>query len=443
MPRLLTDALIGSLRKREGRLEVADSVAPGLRLRRTREGELIFSLWYRRRNSPGSATRYRLGAYSTDPEKGLTLASARSEARAWASKIEKHGADPQGDLQAKREDERERRRAPKPQTVAGLVAKALPKLNLRPATLKEWTRRLKADILPAPFSGKAAAALKPSEVEEWLAGIAERSGHSANSARTVLLRCFSWAVERKILAASPIAGVPKPDAEAEKKQSERVLAADELRAVLLALDEIEAEGFVSRIAYSDAARLLLLTGVRRSAVLGMKRGEVEGLGTPGARWVVPGDRSKNGKPHLVPLSAQAERLIERRLAAVKTAHLFPQYEDAEAIEKAMTWSSHFVEDLKARAARVLGRKMETWKVHGFRASLATHSREVLKVGGDVVSLLLSHTPPGARITRVYDRSDLLDERRAALIAWARWLNQLKAAEPGKVLAFGRSASGAR
>lgn len=90
-----------------------------------------------------------------------------------------------------------------------------------------------------------AAMLKPSEVEEWLAGIAERSGHSANSARTVLLRCFSWAVERKILAASPIAGGPKPDAVAEKKQSERILAADELRAVLLALDEIEAEALGS------------------------------------------------------------------------------------------------------------------------------------------------------------------------------------------------------
>ncbi len=175
----------------------------------------------------------------------------------------------------------------------------------------------------------------------------------------------------------------------------------------------------------------------------MKRDEVEGLGTPGARWVVPGDRSKNGKPHLVPLSTQAARIVERRLDAVGTAHLFPQYRsDGDAIEKPMTWSSAFVEDMKARASRILGRKMEAWKVHGFRSSLATHSREVLKVGGDVVSLLLSHTPPGARITRVYDRSDLLDERRAALIVWARWLDQLKAAEPGKVLAFGRSASGA-
>ena len=55
--------------------------------------------------------------------------------------------------------------------------------------------------------------------------------------------------------------------------------------------------------------------------------------------------------------------------------------------------------------------------------------------------MLSHTPPGARIMRNYDRSTLCDERRAALIAGARWLSQLKAAEPGKVIAFGRSVSG--
>lgn len=431
MPTFLTDSLISSLRKRAGRFEVADSGATGLRLRRTHSGDLVWSLWYRRRNLPGSATRYRLGKYAPPGGKGLTLAAARKDAKEWSAKIEK-GGDPQGDLQTVRERERERRRAPKPHSVADLVAKALPKLKLRPATLREWTRRLKTDIVPAPFANKAAASLTPSDVESWLARIAERSGHSANSARTVLLRCYSWAVERKLLAFSPIAGVPKPDQEADEKQSERVLAADELQAVLLALDEIDAGGIVTRLAYVDATRLLLLSGVRRSAVLGMRRSEVEGLGTPEARWVVPGDRSKNGKPHVVPLSVQASRVIERRLASVATEHLFPQYEiegvtieKRKPIEKPMTWSSRFVEDLKARANRILGRKMDRWKVHGFRSSLATHSRESLKVSGDVVSMLLSHTPPGARITRVYDRSELLDERRSALFAWARWLDRVK------------------
>jgi len=377
---------------------------------------------------PGSATRYRLGKYAPLGGKGLTLAAARKDAKEWSAKIEK-GGDPQGDLQTVRERERERRRAPKPHTVAEIVARALPKLKLRPATLREWTRRMNTDILPASFAKRPAESLGPHEVESWLARIAERSGHSANSARTVLLRCYSWAVERKLLAVSPIAGVPKPDQEADEKQSERVLSAEELRAVLLALDEIEAEGTASRIAYANAARLLLLTGVRRSAVLGMKRSEVEGLGSPVARWIVPGDRSKNARPHVVPLSAQAARIIEHRLAAVETAHLFPQYQTgSDPLDMPMTWSSRFVEDLKNRSARLLGRNMEQWKVHGFRSSLATHCRESLKVSGDVVSMLLSHTPPGARITRVYDRSELLDERRAALTAWARWLDRVKSNE---------------
>ena len=79
--------------------------------------------------------------------------------------------------------------------------------------------------------------------------------------------------------------------------------------------------------------------------------------------------------------------------------------------------------------------MERWKVHGFRTALATHGRGQLKISGDIVSMLLSHTPPGPKVTRVYMRPDLLDERREALVAWAHWLDSLKSneAEGAKVL----------
>jgi hypothetical protein len=44
----------------------------------------------------------------------------------------------------------------------------------------------------------------------------------------------------------------------------------------------------------------------------------------------------------------------------------------------------------------------------------------------VVSLLLGHTMPGPQATKIYDRSELLDQRRAALVAWADWLDGLAA-----------------
>jgi len=68
--------------------------------------------------------------------------------------------------------------------------------------------------------------------------------------------------------------------------------------------------------YTDAVRLLLLTGVRRDMVLGMRRSELEDIGGREPRWAIPGGfagRSKSGRPHVVPLSPQALAVIEPRL----------------------------------------------------------------------------------------------------------------------------------
>ena len=68
--------------------------------------------------------------------------------------------------------------------------------------------------------------------------------------------------------------------------------------------------------------------------------------------------------------------------------------------------------------------MARWRIHDLRHAVATHLREDLKVSSDVVSLILGHTPPGPRVTRIYDRSELLSERRAALVGWASWVTRL-------------------
>ena len=86
-----------------------------------------------------------------------------------------------------------------------------------------------------------------------------------------------------------------------------------------------------------------------------------------------------------------------------------------------------------------------WKVHDLRTTAATQLREYHDVTAEVASLLLAHTRPvregAAEISRVYDRSRLLAPRRAALIAWAAWLEALAAGAavaglPAKVLPMG-------
>jgi integrase len=87
----------------------------------------------------------------------------------------------------------------------------------------------------------------------------------------------------------------------------------------------------------------------------------------------------------------------------------------------LTWSSRAVQAIRKATEEKLGGRMPEWRIHDLRHTVATHLREDLKVSSDIVSLILGHTPPGPRVTRIYDRSELLPERRAALVAWASWV----------------------
>jgi integrase len=74
--------------------------------------------------------------------------------------------------------------------------------------------------------------------------------------------------------------------------------------------------------------------------------------------------------------------------------------------------------------------MAPWTIHGLRHAVGTHLREDLGVRADVVSMILGHRLGGPAATRLYDRAQLLPERRAALVAWAAWLERVVRSEGG-------------
>jgi integrase len=277
----------------------------------------------------------------------------------------------------------------------------------------------------------------------------------------VLRRVYTWAVAEDLLPGTPFAGLQRP---ALERRSDRVLSVQELRALLVGLDLVQSS-------YSDAVRLLLLTAARREMVLGARRDELQLEGNE-PTWVVPGGpagRSKSGEPHVIPLPPAAVTVLRRRLEAVEGDLLFPRARPrrvgqpskrAEAV-----WSSRFTSELQAEVgiawATATGKPVPTkkvkrdgkfveevdrekarrliprWTLHNIRHTVATHMRERLRVSADVVSLLLSHTPEGPRVTRTYLRAPLLPERRAALKDWQAYLESLRE-DVGRVLsgAFG-------
>ncbi len=421
----LTEKAILALKPAQTRYVVPDGLVPGLLLRVSPSSVKTWALFYR---TGGRQRFFTLGRY---PD--LTLGKAREAARRGLAKA-RLGDDPHGEkLQARREARKDAE-----STVEALTLRCLDALPLRPTTLKEWGRLARAEILPA-FSKRQARDLTRADVRAWTEKIAKRSPYTANRAFEVLRRVFSWSVEQDVIGASPFVGLRLP---AKEHRSERVLSVDEVRALWIALDEVEEH----HPDYADAARLLLLTGVRRDMVLGMKRTELEDLDGREPRWVIPGGfegRSKSGRAHVVPLSPETLAVVRRRLEETNGDLLFAVTRAARTGEapkhQNLTWSSRAVQAIREVTEEKLGGRMAKWRIHDIRHTVATHLREDLKVSSDVVSLILGHTPPGPRVTRIYDRSELLPERRAALVAWASWVVRADRQEAVVLPLVGRTA----
>lgn len=373
-----------------------DEVCPGLALVVSPAGSRTWWIWYRRH---GRQRAFRIGRLEH-----LDLAAARAAARALLHRIGL-GADPATVKAEQRASAL---------TVEVLALAAMDALELRPKTEREWRRIVKVEIVPA-LGKEPAQTLSRQRIREWGAKIAKRSPSMAIHAWDVLRRVYSWGVKTDRIPGSPFVELERP---AKPQASSRVLSTPELRALVLALDGLPG-------AYSDALELLLLTMVRREMVLGMRASEVSGLEGDAPRWVVPAERCKGARDHVVPLSLRAAAVIRRRLAAVDGDALFPPLR-ADSASPTMGWASGYALRVRKGLARHLGVKPPGWTVHCLRHTAATHLREDLGASLDVVRLLLAHARRD--ISGRYDRAEMLPERRAALRAWADWLAAL--AVPG-------------
>lgn len=430
---------LGSLPAVAGeRTEYRDELVAGLALRVTPAGARSWSVVYSR-GRRHSAARMTLGTLDE-----LSVAEARRRAKQILVAAAA-GADPAGEARASK------RRTPG-LTVAGLARDYLADLarlrkrqkGLRPRTEAEYRRLIEKEILPR-IGDRPPAAVSRSEVRELIRRIEGRAPIVANRTFEMIRRLYSWAVAEDRVLGSPCVGLKRPTPE---EPTDRVLSREELRALQLALDELPSNS-------SDAVRLLLLTGTRLRMVLGMRRDELldvdekiaAGRSPALARWAVAGGyggRSKNRRGHVTPLSGPALAIVRRRIDATggRGDLLFP---NQNSPRRHAVWQSSYVRRLCRRLERALneGRarrgeppvKVPRWTVHQLRHTLRTHIREHLGVRDDVAELIVGHVRRG--IAGTYNRAELLDERRAALVAWAAWLDRVKAERPAKVLAHRR------
>jgi len=243
-----------------------------------------------------------------------------------------------------------------------------------------------------------------------------------NRVQALISGVYSFALDADLVSANPCHRLKKRGVE---NIGRRILSDGELR---IFWPKIVLPPVSRRVGL--ALRLVLLTGTRAGEAAGVARTEFEHLDDPSrAAWVIPAERSKNGRPHYIPLSGLAAEVVRDALALVAPDEPFlfpsPSVEAAPITGHALAVAmARFSRELKDNSQAVLSWKASPPSPHDLRRSFATRL-SALGVPREDRDALLNHTPRdvGGRHYDLYDRAR---EKRAALDRWAAALQDLLA-----------------
>lgn len=383
MAKALTAKAIEAARPRERRVEIPDGGCRGLYLVVQPSGRRSWAVRFRHRGKPSKLT---LNGFPT-------LAAARRQATEVLHEVEQ-GRDPAAKKRAERQATAERQA----DTVAALAKQYLANLGTRarPSTLEQAEYVL--DRVVAAWGARPVHEIARRDVKKLVKDVAERAPVTGNRTLAWLRAFFNWLCAEDVIVASPCVGVRPPTKERER---ERYLDDAEISVFWRACDALD-------VPYRQYFRALLLTGVRRAELAGMKRAEISG-----DVWTIPPGRCKNGRAHTVPLVPQVMQLIEQAGAAGGD-YVFSVDGDTprsrvnkakKQLDAAMKPATPFV-------------------VHDLRRSLATGLQR-LGIRLEVTESVLGHVGGSrAGIVGVYQKHEYAAEKRAALAAWAAHVDAL-------------------
>jgi len=139
------------------------------------------------------------------------------------------------------------------------------------------------------------------------------------------------------------------------------------------------------------------------------------MDTEAREWRIPGERTKTGAPHRVPLSTEAMVVLERAGAlGDRSGMVFPGRQRGRELSN-MTLTKVLRDNGLADRATV----------HGFRSAFRDWCAET-GAPREVAEAALAHTVGG--VEGAYFRSDLFERRRALMESWGAFL--LSPAAPG-------------
>ncbi|MHC2536016.1 tyrosine-type recombinase/integrase [Bradyrhizobium diazoefficiens] len=334
----------------------------------------------------------------------------------------KHGKDPQAEKVESRA-----RASDTFETIAADYLKAK-KAETRPGTYQETERHILKHS--RTLNGLQVAKIKRRDVATLLGTIRTNSGPvAANRVRSTLSDFFAWAIGEGIAESNPVIGTNKT----EETSRERVLKDFELRLIWKHAGDDD---------HGTILKLMMLTGQRADEIANLGRSEITKVEVPRKRGEdgapdlpayeidaidLPGERTKNKRPHLVPLAAAAKALLDAKPARADADGKLREFVFGIGQRGFSGWS-RCKERLDERIAKELGRPLEPYRPHDFRRTMSTKMNDELDVLPHVVEAVLNHVSSlqsGKKgVGGVYNKALYLRERVVALNRWAQHLNAI-------------------
>ena len=328
----------------------ADSDVPGLYLRVRKGGSRTFIIQWRQGQFQRRSTVGRVGI--------LTVDEARKKARKLISGID-DGHDPVAAKAKARIDDR--------QLFGVLVDEYLPvrARDLKPLSLEQTTLHLRK--FWKPLHKLSLKKIDRATVAAELRSIAKARGPvAADRGRSTLSAFFGWAIGEGIAEVNPVIGTNKSSKGASR---ERVLTDDEVVKIWNAAPASD---------FGRIVKLLLLTGQRRNEIADLRWAEIEDEAI-----VLPKERTKNSREHVVPLSPQALAVLDEQAERVGRERVFGDGEGG---------FSGFSK-CKERLDEACG--VSGWTLHDLRRTAATRMAD-LGVQPHVVEAILNHISAATR-----------------------------------------------
>jgi len=356
-------------------------------------GKKLWRFRYQRPNS-SNRTNLSLGSYPA-----LTLAVARQMRDQYLSLLAR-GIDPQ-----KQQEEVSEQRQIELDSIFLVVAGRWFQLKSKSVTedyAKDIWRSLEKDIFPS-IGEIPVQALKARTIVEALEPIKARG--ALETVRRLVQRIneiMIFAVNTGLIDANPASGVGMAF-ERPKKQNMPTLRPEELPELMRSL-------VMSNLSITTRCLIewQLLTLVRPSEASGTQWAEIDfNLNL----WVIPAERMKAKREHIVPLSEQALEILKvMRPLSANRQYVFPSRNDPKKPMNSQT--------ANAALKRIgYGGKLVA---HGLRSIASTALNEA-NFNADVIEAALAHSDRN-EVRRAYNRSTYLSQRKDLLEWWGCYVH---------------------